>query len=164
MTYSMDEASGVARQATADLTKWLQSLPETLQLQNVENDPNYQHIDVDLLLTNTNGTYQLEIKGDRWHTTGNFFFETHSNKEKNTPGCFIYTQANYLLYYFITPRTLYILPIPETRHWFTTNINRFPERSTTTPVRGGGHYTTVGRLVPIETVIQEVPGVKQYQL
>ncbi|GAB4278056.1 MAG: hypothetical protein Fur0025_04380 [Oscillatoriaceae cyanobacterium] len=164
MTYTMQEASGVARQATADITQWLQSLPETIQLQNVENDPNYQQIDVDLLLTTTNGSYQLEIKGDRWHKTGNFFFETHSNKEKNTPGCFMYTEANYLLYYFVTPRTLYILPMPETRQWFAANINRFRERSTTTPIRGGGHYTTVGRLVPIQTVLQEVPRVKSYQL
>ncbi|WP_233258568.1 hypothetical protein [[Phormidium] sp. ETS-05] len=164
MTYTMQEASGVARQATADITQWLQSLPETIQLQNVENDPNYQQIDVDLLLTTTNGSYQLEIKGDRWHKTGNFFFETHSNKEKNTPGCFMYTQANYLLYYFVTPRTLYILPMPETRNWFAANIYSFRERSTTTPVYGGGHYTTVGRLVPIQTVIQEVQGVKYYQL
>ncbi|NEP02414.1 MAG: hypothetical protein F6K58_27950 [Symploca sp. SIO2E9] len=54
--------------------------------------------------------------------------------------------------------------MPRTRDWFKASINRFRERSTTTPIRGGGYYTTVGRLVPIRTVMLEVNGVKREQL
>jgi hypothetical protein len=39
----------------------------------------------------------------------------------------------------------------------------FEERATTTPV-GGDCYTTVGRLVPVEAVMCEVPGAKKLQL
>lgn len=163
-TYTMNEGVGVAQQATADITQWLCSLPQTIAVENVENDPNYQQIDVDLLLTTTKGQFKLEIKGDRWHKTGNFFFETYSNFERGTPGCFIYTEADWLCYYFITPRELYLLPMPTTREWFLENLDRFRERSTTTPIQGGGHYTTVGRLVAIATVRQEVADIRKIQL
>ncbi|MEH1908958.1 hypothetical protein [Nostoc sp.] len=42
-------------------------------------------------------------------------------------------------------------------------MRRFRERSPTTPV-GSSYYTTVGRLVPITTVMLEVAGIKMEQL
>ncbi|WP_341524533.1 hypothetical protein WKK05_18000 [Nostoc sp. UHCC 0302] len=105
----------------------------------------------------------IEVKGDRWDKTRNFFFETDSNLEKGTPGCFMYTQAEWLFYYFVNTGQLYRLPMPKTRDWFLITMKRFRERSTTTSV-GDSHYTTVGRLVPITTVMLEVPGVKMEYL
>lgn len=61
------------------------------------------------------------------------------------------------------PRTLYILPVPIARQWFVANMSRFEERETTTPI-GDEHYTTVGRLVPIQDVLREVTPVKREQL
>lgn len=164
MSYSMDDGMRVAKQAAADITSWLRSRPETISVRNVEHEPTFQRRDIDLIWTTPMGEVLVEIKGDRWHKTGNFFFETHSNKEKGTPGCFMYTEANWLFYYFVTPRTLYMLPMPMTREWFAANTNHFRERSTTTQVFGGGYYTTVGRLVPIRSVMQEVRGVILQQL
>lgn len=161
--YTMNEGIQVAHQAATDIEVWLRTQPETISIQNVELEPAFQQIDVDLIWTTHSGSYFVEIKGDRWHKTGNFFFETHSNLEKGTVGCFLYTQADWLFYYFVTPRTLYMLPMPTTRDWFVANIDRFRERSTKTSVRGN-YYTTVGRLVPITVVLKEVPGVKKEQL
>ena len=163
-TYTMQESTQVASRATADITHWLQNLPRTISIENVEDDPHYQKLDVDLLVTTDRGESKLEIKGDRYHKTGNFFFETHSNRENNTEGCFLYTAADWLCYYFVEISLLYLLPMPQTRDWFLNHIERFQSKSTTTPIRGGGHYTTVGRLVPIAVVLQEVPEVKRYQL
>jgi hypothetical protein len=161
---TMRDGSQVARQAAVELEAWLRGLPQTLELRNVEAAPEYQARDIDLLWTTRDGRCRaLEIKGDRWHRTGNFFFETWSNQEKGTPGCFLYTQADFLLYYFIEPRVLYILPMPATRDWFIPRQQQFKERPTTTPV-GSGFYTTVGRLVPIQAVLQEVAGVKKISL
>ncbi|MDM8564778.1 hypothetical protein QUF74_03915 [Candidatus Halobeggiatoa sp. HSG11] len=164
MTRSISMASGmqIAQQATADITTWLNKLPQTQKITNVENELVYQKIDVDLVWTTKKSCYKVEIKGDQWHKTGNFFFETKSNRERATPGCFLYTEADLLFYYFVIPKILYILIMPETRHWFLANIQRFKERSTTTPV-GNGFYTTVGKLVPIEIVLQELE-VKRYNL
>ncbi len=161
--YTMRAADQIARRAAHEIETWLRARPETLRTQNVEADPRYRARDVDLIWETHRRTYQIEIKGDRWHTSGNFFFETHSNKEKGTPGCFLYTQADLLFYYFVTPRTLYILPMPATRDWFLTHRAEFPERATTTPV-GDAVYTTVGQLVPIERVVRHVPGIEIRQI
>jgi len=161
---SMTIGMRVAQLAAADIEAWLRSLRQTLNVQNVENDPDFQKMDVDLLWTTDKGCYQVEIKGDRWHQTGNFFFETHSNWEKGTPGCFLYTQADLLFYYFVGPRHLYILPMPATREWFVANQQLFPERTTTTPMGYHDYYTTVGRLVPITRVLEEVPNVNKQKL
>lgn len=161
--YSMDEVLQISLLAATDIEAWLRSKPETIDVENVESDPAYQQMDVDLIWTTQTDTYKIEIKGDRWHKSRNFFFETHSNQEKGTPGCFMYTQADYLFYYFVTPRILYILPMAETRNWFVVCMNRFRESSTRTLV-GDNYYTTMGRLVPITSVMMEVPGVKRQQL
>ena len=160
---TMSDASDVARQASADVEAWLRRKADTLDVRNVENDPEFQRVDVDLVWTTRRRSYKIEVKGDRWHSSGNFFFETLSNKEKGTLGCFMYTQADFLFYYFVVPRTLYILSVPITREWFIANMSHFEERETTTPV-GLEYYTTVGRLVPIETVLREVRPLKQEQL
>jgi hypothetical protein len=161
--YSMDEGVQVAQLAAKDIEAWLWGHSETISVQNVESEPAFQQIDVDLIWTTQKGSYQIEIKGDRLHKTRNFFFETHSNLEKGTPGCFMYTQADYLFYYFVVPRLLYWLPMPATRNWFVICLNRFRESSTQTSV-GDSYYTTVGRLVPVSSVMLEVPGVKRDRL
>lgn len=163
MTYTMHDAQQVAKLAATDISAWLLSKPETISVVNVEDDPDYQRRDIDLIWTTQTGEILIEIKGDRWNKTRNLFFETHSNLERGTPGCFMYTEADWLFYYFVNTRQLYRLPMPKTREWFLITMRRFRERSTTTPV-GSSYYTTVGRLVPITTVMLEVPGIKMEQL
>ena len=161
--YEMAATSAVAKRATRDIERWLRARPQTLAVRNVEDDPAYRILDVDLLWTTATRTYRVEIKGDRHHASGNFFFETWSNRERGTPGCFLYTAADLLFYYFVVPRRLYILPLPATREWFLPRQADFRERATTTPTPRG-HYTTVGRLVPVARVRREVRGVHRYQV
>ncbi len=160
---TMQSALAVAERASSDIEAWLRTFEETVDVRNLENDPEYQKDDIDLLWVTRKKEFLIEIKGDRWHKTGNFFFETLSNKERNTPGCLLYTRADYIFYYFVETGTLYALPMPATRDWFKKNLDRFKERSTTTPV-GSASYTTVGRLVPIDVVQQEVPGIRKVDL
>jgi hypothetical protein len=161
--YSMQDGMDVAKVAAADIERWLRGLRQTVSVTNVEDDPRYQAVDVDLIWVTQTRSYQVEIKGDRWDRTGNFFFETQSNAEQQTPGCFLYTAADLLFYYFVYTQELYILPMPQTRHWFVAHMDEFKERSTTTPV-GESRYTTVGRLAPIRRVMAEVDGVYHYTL
>lgn len=159
----MSDGVSIAERATTEIEAWLHEWGDTLGVEHVEGDPDYQKIDVDLLWFTRRRDYKIEIKADRWHSTGNFFFETVSNKARGTPGCFLYTEADFLFYYFIEPRLLYILPMPRTRRWFENNAHRFEERETTTPV-GYAAYTTVGKLVPIAVVLAEVENVSVKQL
>ena len=50
----------------------------------------------------------VEAKADKV-ISSNIFFETISNKEKNTLGCMLKTEADYIFYYFIAFKELYIL-------------------------------------------------------
>ncbi|NIR51704.1 hypothetical protein GWO43_24320 [candidate division KSB1 bacterium] len=159
----MSNAVEISEPAALEIENWLRSLKNTVKVKNVERDPIFQKMDVDLIWTTKKDSYKIEIKADQWHKTGNFFFETLSNEEKKTPGCFMYTEADLLFYYFVEMKRLYILPMPQTRKWFLSKKAKFKERATTTPVNGG-YYTTVGKLVPIDLVLREVRSVKQVQL
>jgi len=164
----MKHTSDIAQKATEDITAFLFSQKATVAVINVEKDSDYQQKDIDLLWEfQKNGETKkasIEIKADRWHQTGNYFFETISNESKGTPGCFLYTEAKYVFYYYLTVRELHILPMPEVRNWFLININEFEERKTSTPVGGGKSYVTVGRLVPRERAQKETLGIRVIRL
>lgn len=159
-TYDMKGQMGVADQAAEDITKYLKSLPETIGVINVEDDWYYRKKDIDLLwvyrLNGKEKVKKLEIKGDRYSRTGNFFLETVSNKEKGTPGCFMYTEADFVYYYFVDTKEVNIMPVEKTRKWFLDNIDRFEEKKLATKVREGIYYTSLGRLVPKEVMRNEI--------
>jgi hypothetical protein len=166
--HSVTYTASVARQAAEELTAFLQAVwPQTVAVHNVEEDPAYQAHDIDLLWSVIEKeqlrVIPVEIKGDRYHQTGNFFLETVSNEGKGTTGCFLYTRAEWLFYYFVEIGLLYCLPMAAARPWFAANMHRFAERRTSTPVGNNRSYVTVGRLVPVKTLLAEVPGVLQFQ-
>jgi len=166
--YAMSAASAVAAKAADAVEAFLRKHPATRKVVNVEADAAYQAKDIDLLWQfESKGAVKevsIEIKGDRWHKTGNYFFETISNEGKATPGCFMYTEANYIYYYFVEERELHVLPMPATRNWFVQHLNDFKERKTSTPIGNKDAYVTVGRLVPRKRVLAEVPHVRVVQL
>lgn len=160
--YSFSQGLNVTNRGTQEILDWMKRRKETVKIQNVESDRAYQRHDIDLIWITQANVNLIEIKVDRYAQTGNFFFETLSNREKNTPGCFMYTKATLLFYYFLETKMLYALPMPEVRDWFIERQTLFPERSTTTPIRNGtGYYTTVGRLVPIIKIVQAVPTIRR---
>ncbi len=162
--YTMLHALSVANKASVIIEAYLLSLPQTIGIVNVEDNRVYRAWDIDLLWKVKQDLevvqYSIEIKGDQYYQTGNYFFETLSNEGKGTPGCFLYTEANFIYYYFLPQRELHILPMPDTKIWFIENMYRFKERKTSTPIKGGDFYITVGRLVPRALVLAAVPQVK----
>lgn len=166
--YDVQYTFQVAQQASEAVTEFLlTTFPQTVAVHNVEAEPAYQEHDIDLLWTvqtREGGlrVFLVEVKGDRYHRTGNFFFETVSNEQKQTPGCFLYTKADYLFYYFVEIGRLYSLPLAQVRPWFMAHSDRFAERRTSTPA-GISHYITIGRLVPIAVALAENAGIRQYQ-
>jgi len=164
--YSMSDNSPAEKIAVNAAIEYLNSLSETQQIISVENDPEYQKIDVDLIWKTSDNTQSfIEVKGDTY-ITGNFAFEITSNQSLNTPGCFLYTQANYIFYYFIKWKRLYILPMPETRNWFTPLLDEYREIYPQTVNEGTRDYshTTVCKLVPIQDVKAAIPKMLEIQL
>ncbi|HZH04184.1 MAG TPA: hypothetical protein VEY30_10385 [Myxococcaceae bacterium] len=134
------------------------------RIHDVQDDPRFQHRGVDLLWQAPDGAVRgVEVKGDRQAHRGNYFFELVSNLEKNTPGCFLYSEADALLYVLLSPREVHHLPLKETRAWFLDRSAAFPLRHTHTRV-GRETYTTVGATVPIRQVLSQVSGVRRHRV
>jgi len=158
-SYSMRDASETARVGTAHVVGYLQTQLTTVSVENVEDDEIYRSKDIDLIWTRKhNGIVKklsVEVKVDTYFQTGNYFFETHSNVEKNTPGCFIYSEADYFFYYFLNIE-IHVIDLAPVRSWFLENLDDFPSRRTTAPV-GRDFYHTEGRLVKRSMLAAALP-------
>jgi hypothetical protein len=163
-SYSMRGVSGPAARAVRLAEDYLRALDPGSRIHDVQTDPRFQHRGVDLLWErSTHGVEAVEVKGDRNARRGNYFFELVSNLEKNTPGCFLYSEADLLLYVFVVPREIHRLPMRSTRQWFLENAKRFPLKQTRTRT-GRSTYTTVGAAVPVREVLSHVPGASRWRV
>lgn len=162
--YTFEEKDSFSKQGIKAVYNYLNALNKTIKIINVEDDPRYQRQGIDLVWIYKKGRNKIkisiEVKTDKY-TTGNFWLETLSNEEIGTQGCFIKSKAKYFFYYFPEWRNMYIMPLKKAQKWFLQNISRFRESKTTTKDQYGNHkHTTVGRLVPINIMMQEVEGIK----
>ena len=153
-SYSMNEACKTADLGTEKIVSFLEGIKITKNVINVEGQREYQLKDIDLIWETDSGIKTIEIKVDNYFNTGNYFFETKSNVEKNTPGCFMYTEADYLFYYFLNVE-LHVMWVKPARRWFIANQSRFKTVRTSTSV-GGGKYHTEGALVKREILKNEL--------
>ena len=163
-TYDFEKKNAASKIGVSRTIKYLESFPDTIRVQNVEDDQNYQRIDVDLLweciIDEQEFNIPIEVKTDEY-ISGNFWFETWSNKALKTKGCFLKTAADRIFYYFIRWDRAYILPTTAAKEWLIKNMERFRESETSTlDGKGGIKHITVGKIVPITIVIEEVPGVQ----
>lgn len=96
-------------------------------------------------------SYHLEVKCDR-HDGVNFFIELISQEEKGTVGGFLGTTADYLFYFFLKPRKLYIFDVPTLKRWIVNNQYGYCYNPVRTPT-GNTHYTTSGIVVPVRHLL-----------
>jgi hypothetical protein len=133
------------------------------RVHDVQQDPRFQHRGVDLLWERGEEVLGVEVKGDRQGRRGTFFFELISNLEKDTPGCFLYSEAHLLAYVLLAEQELHLLPLPATRAWFLPRAKGYPLKHTRTSLGEKG-YTTVGAVVPIREVHAQVEGAARIAL
>lgn len=57
---TMHDGVQVAQQAARDIETWLRTLGETISVQNVEDHPDLQRVDVDLIWTTQKGSYKMD--------------------------------------------------------------------------------------------------------
>jgi hypothetical protein len=156
--YSMRGVMGAADRAVS-LTRdvLLRESPGSL-VHDVQNDPRFQHRGVDLLWERPGQkVLGVEVKGDRQgFRRGTYFFELISNAEKDSPGCFLYSIADLLVYVFVDVQQVHVLELQPVREWFVPRAKEFPLKTTKTRT-GANLYTTVGASVPIREVRKAVP-------
>ncbi|MED4841553.1 hypothetical protein P9695_14870 [Weizmannia sp. CD-2023] len=154
--YLFNDVLTVGKQATADVTHYLEQ-EKGYKVENVEDMPEYQKKDIDLIAHTSAGTMTIEVKGDRYFKTGNYFIETVSNRNKETLGCILYSEADFLFYYFVEPKELHIIDMKKLQHWFKKNSHRFQERYVRTKGSDGKIiYSSEGKLVPRIILAKEV--------
>lgn len=161
-SYSMRGVQGAADRAVALARQYLVAVEPEGRIHDVQLDPRFQHRGVDLLWERPSAPVAgIEVKGDRHGRRGNYFFELISNLEKQTPGCFLYSMADLMLYVFLERAEVHRLPMPATREWFLTRSREFPLKDTRTRT-GASTYTTVGAIVPVQAVLGEVEGAARF--
>lgn len=156
--YTMHDRMPFAEEAARRSTAFLLSQDPASRVENVEDDPHYQSLDVDLLWHRPGGVVGVECKGDaQAHRTGNYVLETLSNRDAGTAGCFLKSRADVWHYHLLGSRELHVWDLEPVRAWFLAHQDRFPRRETKSGGAAGG-WTTVFRLVPIRAVLEEVGG------
>ena len=165
--YTMQAVRSTAGQAVALARELMNFLERSARIHDVQDDPRFQHRGVDLLWDvpgegGQDRVLGVEVKGDRHGRRGNYFLELISNVEKDTPGCFLYSTADLVLYAFVREREVHQLPLPALREWFLPQAKRFPTARARTRA-GTAHYTTVGALVPVRDVQRAVAGAVRWK-
>ncbi len=146
-----DRAVSLAREVL------LKDSPNSL-VHDVQDDPRFRHRGVDLLWERPGQkVLGVEVKGDRQgFRRGTYFFELISNAEKDSPGCFLYSIADLLVYVFVDVQQVHVLELSPVREWFLSRAKEFPLKTTKTRT-GANLYTTVGASVPLREVKNSVP-------
>lgn len=157
--YSMRGVQGAADRAVARAREVLLALAPGGRVHDVQADPRFQHRGVDLLWEREGQpVLGVEVKGDRQgRRRGNYFFELISNAEKDSPGCFLYSVADLMLYVFLDSGEVHALELKKVRDWFLPRAKEYPLKTTRTRT-GAVLYTTVGAIVPLRDVKAQVPG------
>jgi hypothetical protein len=100
---------------------------------DIQHNKDGQKKDIDFIGINNNNINKItyfEVKCDRYYKTGNFYAETISNiskyeKSNGTEGigCWMYTQSDYILYYFPDIYELNVIPTKKAQAWTKQHLN-----------------------------------------
>lgn len=94
----------------------------TINVVDVSNDEWFQNFDIDFLHETKEGINKIEVKTDRIaDKTHNMVYEVTSNKYTSSLGCFEKTEADFLFYYIINAKMLYIFYMSQLREWVNEN-------------------------------------------
>lgn len=157
-SFSMRGVQGAADRAVQHARSWMLETAPGSRVHDVQEDPRFQHRGVDLLWELPSGEVRgIEVKGDR-QTRRRYWFELVSNVEKDTPGCFLYSGADLMVYVFLSQAELHVLPLKDVREWFLPRAKAYALKQTSTKT-GAIRYTTVGAVVPCHEVLEAVPSV-----
>ena len=165
--YEFNEKLSEAQEGEKIVIDYLLSLPYVIEVQDVRDFPEYRRKDIDFLVhiydKKRKKFYHesIEVKTDKYYRTGNIFAETISNINRNTKGCFVKTECDYMYYLFSPQNILYILPMKKVKKWFLDNYDDFITKITSTcDTNGTVLYRSLGKLIPRERISKEVQGIK----
>ena len=133
---------------------YLMNHPSTDSVVNVSNDTWFQQFDIDFIWQDTEyNIFKIEVKTDRFaDRTGNMVYEVYSDKRTHSKGCFEKTEADYIFYYLINSKTLYVFNTKELREWVLEHIDDL--KQTDMGDNAFGYVIRLGDLKDISTKIK----------
>jgi hypothetical protein len=127
-THIFSESLQVGSDGEKIIESLIQILKPVEKVENVTQDPYYRSIDVDFVVTTRAGdriTYELKTEPTAYHT-GNFFYEHICNVDKNTAGCFLFSEADFWMTFIPQSGLLYIFPLEKYREYVLEETKNLP--------------------------------------
>lgn len=151
----------VGEEGEEHILEYLRRSDTVTNIIDVRDSAPYQKMDVDFLVTLTDGKeYKVEVKTDTY-LSGNIYYETLSSLEHDSIGCFEKTKADFLFYYFINAKQLYLFSMVQYRDWFGLKKDKFDslgyQKKPINKGWGGKTYTSVGYAFPVSLLEKENP-------
>ena len=150
--------------------KYLKDLDNVTYIEDVRDEFSYRKLDIDFIVKMNNiSEYSVEVKTDNY-ISPNIFFETFSCVETDSIGCMRKTKAQYIFYYFLKSKELYILKTDKFNEWFDLNVKNFEEKSfrnkrfKTYESEEDKYYTSKGYTIPKEYLESNFNFYKKYVL
>lgn len=171
--YEFKKSLNVGELGEDIVENYLLKLPNVVRVESVKDIKKYQEDDIDFIVHFKNGKKSsIEVKCDSYKS-GNLYYETKSCAEYNTVGCLEKTKADYIFYYFLNLKILYIFKTNEFRDWVRDEIKKHyinPEISRLTPKKVYNKsfnqtdtYTSLGYTIPLNYIEDRLYNTKVYK-
>lgn len=122
------------------------------RVKDVSNDSRYFKKDIDLLVSDEEDTYSIEVKWDNVIAkSGNLFIEFYCSHSADLKGWFSFCQADYLMYGDAVNGIFYIYRVNELKEFIENNKEAFQVRAVK-EVTSCNAYESKGYLVPLSAV------------
>ena len=137
----------------AIIERWLSKQPGVVSVDDLTGIEKYQKLDIDFAVTfNTGKRVTFEVKTDTYPMK-NLYYETMSNLERGTIGCFEMTGADYMLYFYEKHNRIVMMDVGRMRKWFSLYKMRLePYRKQVVNKVGSNHYTSEGYAIPLRMI------------
>lgn len=155
--YQQDLKAG--KHGEALVIKAFESMPSCVTVCDVSDNKDYQKEDVDFLFITRNmfktDVFKVEVKTDSYPEK-NLYFELVSNLERGTPGCLMYTQADYLAYFYEKTGSCYVFDAQKLKTTVFGHPFFFDEskKKKVTNKVGEAQYTSVGLAIPLKDLME----------
>lgn len=157
--HSFVQSAKIGKIGEEDVLNYLNTNDNIESIEDVRYVREYQKKDIDFIVNFKDGKQnKIEIKTDTYKS-GNIYYETVSSLETDSIGCFEKTEADYLFYYYIALKDLYIFEMDQYRDWFQTQQASFKqlgyEKRPRNKGRGDSTYTSIGYAYPVK-ILEEL--------
>ena len=144
------------KKGESDVFENLSKLYPDYYIKYVGDDKEYQEIDIDFLMQKDEEEIKIEVKTD-YTLYNNMFAELMSSEELGTIGCWLKTESDYIIYYFVTKKIMYILPTKQAQD-IAIHGNWKTGRAFDKLVKNGKKVvkTSVGALIPVDKMLKLV--------